>query len=182
MVIESQMKLGVGDSAPDFKLKGIDGGMHSLKDLAGPEGAMIVFMCNHCPYVKARLGAIKALYEKFKGNVPVVGINSNDLEYPGEGFENMKAFSSEMGIDFAYLIDDTQQVAKSYGATCTPDPFLFDKEMKLVYHGRINDALTLDDEPTENIMEDNITKLLNGENVEEHFLPSMGCSIKWKTL
>ena len=92
----------------------------------------------------------------------------------------MKKFAVERGIKFPYLIDDTQEVAKTYGATCTPDPFLFNKERKLVFHGRIDNALTLDERPTEQIMENNIQKILKGEKIEKGFEPSMGCSIKWK--
>ncbi|MBI2084220.1 MAG: thioredoxin family protein [Candidatus Aenigmarchaeota archaeon] len=180
MAMESQAKLKTGDKAPGFSLKGVDGKNYSSSDFSDSEGLLVVFMCNHCPYVKARLDAIIGLQNKFGGKVSIVGINSNDPNYEGEGFENMEKFAKERGINFPYLFDETQEVAKSYGATCTPDPFLFDKSMKLVYHGRINDALTLDGEPKEDIMEDNMNKLLKGEEIAEDFLPSMGCSIKWR--
>jgi len=91
----------------------------------------------------------------------------------------MKIFSKERSIQFAYLLDETQEVAKEYGATCTPDPFLFDRNQKLVFHGRIDDALEPGQEVTENTIDENIAKLLSGEEISEELKPSMGCSIKW---
>jgi peroxiredoxin len=110
----------------------------------------------------------------------VVGINSNDPNYDGEGFDKMVTFSKENTLNFPYLIDDTQNIAKAYGAVCTPDPFLFDSELKLVFHGRINDALEPDMHPKVQVMENNVKKILNGEKIEKPFDPSVGCSIKWK--
>jgi hypothetical protein len=111
-----------------------------------------------------------------------VGVNSNDTAYQGEGFENMKIFASNYGLNFPYLIDDSQITAKQYGAICTPDPFLFDSERRLVFHGRINDAVEPDMTPNVPIMENNIKKILNKENLDKDFDPSIGCSIKWKML
>jgi len=137
---QSFQKLNNGDKAPDFSLQGTDGKTYSLADFKDKESLLIVFMCNHCPYVKAKIGAIVQLHEKYKDKVAVVGINSNDPGYEGEGMENMKGFARERNIGFPYLFDDTQKVARAYGATCTPDPFLFDKEQKLVFHGRKKSA------------------------------------------
>ena len=109
----------------------------------------------------------------------MIGINSNDPAYPGEGMENMKAFAKERGIEFPYVLDDTQEAAKAYGATCTPDPFLFDRERKLVFHGRINDEMEPGDPVSENTMADTVEKLIRGEEIGDEFKPSMGCSIKW---
>jgi len=177
---ESQMKLNPGDKAPDFSLEGIDGKTYSLADFSGKEGLLVIFMCNHCPYVKAKVEDLNRLHEKFGDKVAIVGINSNDPDFPGEGMENMKQFAKERNIQFAYLLDDSQEVAKAYGAVCTPDPFLFDKDMKLLFHGRINDALQPDDTATEQTMEINLQKMLDGEEIDKDFKPSMGCSIKWK--
>ena len=177
---ESQIKLNAGDKAPDFQLKGVDEKTYSLGDFEGVEGFLIIFMCNHCPYVKAKIDDLNALYEKFNNKIAIIGINSNDPEYPGEGMEHMKEFAQERNIKFTYVLDDTQEVAKSYGATCTPDPFLFDKDKKLVFHGRINDAMEPDDTSSENTMELNIEKMLQGESIDPSFNPSRGCSIKWK--
>lgn len=180
VLTESQRKLNPGDKAPDFRLESIDGKTYSLDEFSDSGGFLVIFMCNHCPYVQAKIDSIVKLHEKFRDKIAVIGINSNDPEYPGEGMENMKKFAAERGIHFLYLLDDTQEVAKAYGATCTPDPFLFDKERKLVFHGTIDNALTLDEKPTEQTMENNIQKILKGEKVEKGFEPSMGCSIKWK--
>ncbi|MEE8132883.1 MAG: redoxin domain-containing protein, partial [Nitrososphaerales archaeon] len=111
----------------------------------------------------------------------VVGINSNDPDYEGEGFENMIRFAKERNMNFPYLLDETQNVAKAYGAVCTPDPFLLDSSKKLVFHGRINDAMEPDDKFRTPTMAINIRKLLDGEKIEKTFDPSLGCSIKWKT-
>lgn len=175
----SQMKLKIGANAPDFCLKGIDGKTYSLKEFSF-KPALLIFMCNHCPYVQAKIGAIIKLAEKFSGKIHVVGINSN-AGYPGDDFEDMKDFASEKGINFPYLFDETQDVAKAYGAVCTPDPFLLDSSRKLVFHGRIDDALEPGAKAREHTMESNITKLLDGDRIDRAFEPSMGCSIKWKS-
>jgi len=181
VLLESQIKLKTGDQAPDFDLMGIDDKKHSLNDYKDYDGLLVVFICNHCPYVKAKVEALKEIHEKFNGKVPLVGINSNDsTNYPDDSFENMKKIAGEKGIKFDYLVDDSQEIAKKYGATCTPDPFLFDKDRKLVFHGRIDNAMNLDDSVTEKTMIDNMEKLLANEKIRKDFDPSIGCSIKWK--
>lgn len=176
----SSQTLQAGQKAPDFSLKGIDDKKYSLQNF-NAKALLIVFMCNHCPYVHARLGDIIVLQEKFKGSLRVVGINSNDANYEGEGFENMVRFAKERKMNFPYLFDETQNVARAYGAVCTPDPFLFDAGKKLVFHGRINDAMEPEQKPKTQVMEINVRKLLNGEKIEKTFDPSIGCSIKWKS-
>ena len=181
VLLESKITLKTGDSAPDFSLKGIDDEIHSLESYAKNKGLLVIFMCNHCPYVKAKIDAIKQIHEKFNENIAVVGINSNDsIEYPDDSFENMKKIANEEGIKFDYLVDDKQDVAKRYGAVCTPDPFLFDEDRKLIFHGRIDNAMNPDATATENIMQNNLKKFLAGEKIEKDFDPSIGCSIKWK--
>ena len=181
VLLESKITLKTGDGAPDFSLKGIDDEIHSLESYAKNKGLLVIFMCNHCPYVKAKIDAIKQIHEKFNENIAVVGINSNDsTEYPDDSFENMKKIANENGMKFDYLVDDKQDVAKRYGAVCTPDPFLFDSEKKLVFHGRIDDAMNPDAEVTEKVMVNNIEKFLDGQKIEKEFDPSIGCSIKWK--
>ena len=175
----SPQMLKTGSRAPDFKLKGVDGKTHSLQDYKG-RATLVVFICNHCPYVKARIGDIVALQGKFKpSELQVVGINSNDPNYKDEGFDNMVTFAKDYKLNFPYLIDDSQDVARSYGAVCTPDPFLF-VDGKLAFHGRINDALEPEASPTVPVMENNVRQLLKGERLEKDFDPSIGCSIKWK--
>ena len=181
VLLESKITLKTGDSAPDFSLKGIDDEIHSLESYAKNKGLLVIFMCNHCPYVKAKVDAIKQIHEKFNENIAVVGINSNDsIEYPDDSFENMKKIANENDMKFDYLVDDKQDVAKRYGAVCTPDPFLFDEDRKLIFHGRIDNAMNPDATATENIMQNNLKKFLAGEKIEKDFDPSIGCSIKWK--
>ena len=181
VLLESKITLKTGDSAPDFSLKGIDDQIHSLGSYAQSKGLLIIFMCNHCPYVKAKIDAIKQIHEKFNENIALVGINSNDsTEYPDDSFESMKKVANEKGMKFDYLVDDKQDVAKRYGAVCTPDPFLFDEDRKLIFHGRIDNAMNPDATATENIMQNNLKKFLTGEKIEKDFDPSIGCSIKWK--
>ena len=180
VLLESEGSLKTGDIAPDFSLKGVDDKIHSLNDYT-QKGLLVIFMCNHCPYVKAKIEAIKEIHEKFKGQISLVGINSNDSEkYPDDSFDSMKTVVDEKGIAFDYLVDETQEIAKKYGAVCTPDPFLFDSNRKLVFHGRIDDAMNPDVIAKERVMINNIEKFLNGEKIEKDFDPSIGCSIKWK--
>ena len=181
VLLESQIKLHTGDQAPDFELMGIDDAKHSLNDYANYDALLVIFMCNHCPYVKAKVEAIKELHEKFGDKVAIVGINSNDaVKYPDDSFDAMKSVAAEKGMKFDYLVDETQEVAKRYGAMCTPDPFLFNKDRKLVFHGRIDNAMKPDDTATEKTMINNISTLLDGQKIEKDFDPSIGCSIKWK--
>ncbi|NMJ86640.1 MAG: thioredoxin family protein [Thaumarchaeota archaeon] len=175
----SSQTLQAGQKAPNFNLKGVDGKVYSLNDFNN-DLLLVVFICNHCPYVHARLDDIIALQEKYKDNLCVVGINSNDSNYEGEGFENMVKYTKERKMNFPYLIDETQNIARAYGAVCTPDPFLFDSDKKLVFHGRINEAVEPEQTPKTPVMEINIKKVLNGESIEKIFDPSIGCSIKWK--
>ena len=178
--MESVISLKTGDKAPEFNLKGIDDKMHTLNDYS-KKGLLVIFMCNHCPFVKAKIDAIKELYEKFNDDVAIVGINSNDsIKYPDDDFESMKAVAKEKDLQIDYLVDETQEIAKKYGAVCTPDPFLFDSEKKLIFHGRIDDAMNPEAEVSEKVMINNIEKLLNGLEIEKDFDPSIGCSIKWK--
>ena len=126
-----------GDSAPDFELLGTDDKKYTLDSFRSYDALLVIFMCNHCPYVKAKVDAINEVQNKFKGKLAVVGINSNDaVAYPDDSFESMKEFAKQRGILFWYLVDETQQIAKKYGAVCTPDPFLFNKERKLVFQDR----------------------------------------------
>jgi len=172
-------KLKKGDLAPDFKLKATDGKTYSLDDFKA-KALLIIFMCNHCPYVKPKFKDFIALQNKFKDDLIVIGINANDAEnYPEDSFEKMQEYYENEGFNFYYIQDETQEVAQAYGAVCTPDPFLFDKDRKLVYHGRINNAHGPDQEPTTKDMEDAITAVLEGKEPSKE-QPSMGCSIKWK--
>jgi len=181
VLLESQVKLKTGSIAPNFELLGIDDKKHVLEDYNNYKGILVIFMCNHCPYVKAKMDALNELYEKFGNKIAIIGINSNDSkDYPEDSFEAMKETAKEKGFKFDYLVDETQEIAKKYGAMCTPDPFLFNSQKQLVFHGRIDNAMKPDDIATEKTMIDNIQKLLSGEKIENDFEPSIGCSIKWK--
>ena len=181
VLLESEVSLKTGDSAPDFELLGIDNKNHSLNEYKEFKGLLVIFMCNHCPYVKAKIKAIKEIHKKFSDQIALVGINSNDsIKYPDDSFESMKAVAKDKQIEFDYLVDETQEIAKKYGAVCTPDPFLFDSERKLVFHGRIDDAMNPETTATQKVMIENIEKFLNGQKIEKEFDPSIGCSIKWK--
>lgn len=167
--------------APSFTLKGVDGKTHSLSDYKS-KATLIIFMCNHCPFVKGRIGEIVELQSKFNpSELQVIGINSNDPNYEDEGFDNMVKFAKQYDINFPYLIDDSQDVARAYGAVCTPDPFLFDTDGKLVFHGRINDAMEPEAKPKTAVMENNVRAILSGNKIGKDFDPSIGCSIKWKS-
>ena len=181
VLLESEVSLKTGDVAPNFELIGTDDQKHSLDGYEDYKGLLVIFMCNHCPYVKAKIEAIKEIHEKFNDSIALIGINSNDsIKYPDDSFESMKQVVEEKGIKFDYLIDGNQEIAKKYGAVCTPDPFLFDQNRKLIFHGRIDDAMNPEATATEKTMILNIEKFLNGDTIEKDFEPSIGCSIKWK--
>jgi peroxiredoxin len=173
-----------GDSAPDFELPGADGETYTLDDFDDYDALLVVFTCNHCPYAKAKFEPLNALANDF-ADLAVVGINPNDEEeYPDDSFERMQELVDDGTIQYdAYLRDESQDVAEAYGAVCTPDPYLFENDggaFSLVYHGRLDDALNPDDEPTRDEMREHVETLLAGEPVDDEFRPSRGCSIKWR--
>jgi peroxiredoxin len=177
---ESSNTLKTGQLAPQFRLRGTDGNTYSLENFSESKTLLVVFICNHCPYVKARIGDLVQLRSKLSTDeLTIVGINSNDPNYENEGYDNMIKFGRQYKLNFPYLIDESQTIAKSYGAVCTPDPFLFDDTRRLVYHGRINDAVDPQMSPKIPILEDNVKRLLSGNVIEKDFFPSIGCSIKW---
>ena len=172
-----------GSKAPEFSLKGIDEKKHSLKEFKGKKTLLAVFMCNHCPYVKPKVSKLNELQKKYSSKgLQIIGINSNDTEkYPDDSFEKMKEFAEEKKINFPYLIDETQETAKNYGAACTPDPFLFNEKLELVYHGRIDDAHGESHEKAKtNELEEAVKQLLEGKKITVETLPSAGCNVKWK--
>ncbi|WP_323192349.1 thioredoxin family protein [Halostella sp. PRR32] len=184
VLLESDSELEPGDEAPAFELPGVDGGTYSPDSFDGCEALLVVFTCNHCPYAQAKFGLLNELAAEYD-EVAVVGINSNDAEeYPEDSFDAMREFVDDGRIDYdAYLRDESQEVAKAYGAVCTPDPFLFEREggsFRLTYHGRLDDALNPDDEPTRFHVREAIDAVLAGDDVEIEWQPSQGCSIKWK--
>ncbi|MDH4133543.1 MAG: thioredoxin family protein [Gammaproteobacteria bacterium] len=171
-----------GKPAPGFTLPGTDGKIHRLENLAGPNGLLVMFICNHCPYVKAiRDRLIRDARELRTLGVNTVAIMSNDpSDYPEDSFENMKATAVEHAFPFPYLYDETQEVAKTFGAVCTPDFFGYNKGLQLQYRGRLDESRK---EPVPNAKRDLFEAMkqvaLTGEGPREQ-IPSMGCSIKWK--
>jgi len=179
----------VGDTATDFKLKNIDGRMISMADYKDAKGFVVIFSCNHCPFVIASEDRMVALDKKFSAlGYPVIAINSNDpAAYPDDSFDKMKERAKEKGFTFPYLVDETQDIAKRYGATKTPDVFILNKEKangveKLIvrYTGSIDNSVKDASIVTETYAVDAINALLKGEKVSVEATKSIGCSIKWK--
>jgi peroxiredoxin len=172
-----------GWKAPDFRLKGVDGKTRTLSDIRGPNGTLIMFICNHCPYVKAAVDRIVRDANELEAlGVRSAAICCNDaLQYPEDSFENMKVFADAHGFRFPYLHDDTQEVARAYGAVCTPDLFGFNGRLELQYRGRV-DAGRRDPPPPgarRELYEAMKQVAETGQGPREQF-PSVGCSIKWK--
>ncbi len=170
-----------GSPAPPFTLLGTDGAFHALDDIKGRNATLIIFMCNHCPYVIPKIKEIKRIAHDYKGNgLVVIGINPNDSEtYPEDSYEQMQDYFDHWGIEFYYLYDESQETAQDYGAVCTPDPFLFDAELKLIFHSRIDD--THGKEEGRHELHEAIGEFLEKGTITTKEQPSKGCSIKWRT-
>jgi peroxiredoxin len=167
---------------PDFALPAVDGKTYSLADFRKAEVLAVMFICNHCPYVKAVEDRLIALGNYFK-NKPVqfVAICANDAEgYPDDSFENLKKRWAEKKYPFPYLHDEEQTVAKNFGAVCTPDFFVFDKNRRLQYRGRLDDSWKEPAKVTKEELKGAIETMLNNKPVPKEQNPSMGCSIKWR--
>jgi peroxiredoxin len=182
-LLESTMP-PLGTPIHDFSLEGVDSKTHSLRNYSEKEIIVIIFMCNHCPYVKAVLKRIIELQNEFiDRGVQFIGINPNDAtRYPDDSLENMKISAKENDFSFPYLIDPSQEVAKSYGAVCTPDLYVYGKNRKLVYRGRIDDNWKDSEKVTQQDLKLALKNILSGEVITNKQIPSMGCSIKWKTI
>jgi len=181
-VATSTFELRFGDNAPGFELPDAWGKKHSLRDVAGKEGTIVVFACNHCPFVIHLAKELGELAKEISAmGVNTVVINSNDLEkFPQDGPAPMRRFAEENGWDFPYLIDETQMIAKSYGAACTPDFFLFNAEGRLAYAGQFDGTRPSSGEKaTGDDLRAAVGKMLTGEAPKKG-IPSSGCSIKWK--
>jgi peroxiredoxin len=172
----------IGWEARDFHLQGIDGKTYSLADIRGPKGALVVFVCNHCPYVKLSINRIVAEANALREiGIGTIAIMPNDTEtYSEDSFDNMKAFAARHRFTFPYVIDTIQEVARAYDAQCTPDFFGFNAQGELQYRGRL-DASRMT--PVANASRDLFEAMKQiaetGHGPREQF-PSMGCSIKWK--
>jgi len=173
----------LGTVAPDFKLPDTSGLSWSLKSCAGDAGTLVMFICNHCPYVLHIKGALSALARKYQDlGIGIVAINANDVKkYPDDHPDKMKLFAQENAFSFPYLFDETQSVAKAYRAACTPDFFLYDRHFKLVYRGQFDDSRPGNDKPvTGHDLSAACDSLLAGRRISDQQIPSIGCNIKWK--
>lgn len=174
----------VGKTAPDFKLLGTDGRWHTRDSASGPNGLLIMFICNHCPYVKAiRHRIIRDTIELLDFGIGSIAIMSNDpSSYPEDSWDSMQKISSEFNFPFPYVLDDTQSVARSYGAVCTPDFFGFNRNLQLQYRGRLDSSgktPATPDSPRELFTA--MVQIAQTGIGPDTQTPSIGCSIKWSS-
>lgn len=183
MVRTASTMLPLGTTAPDFSLPECGGDTISLHDVSGGKGLLVIFMCNHCPYVKHVADQLKSLSDEYMAKgVKVIGISSNDAEkYPDDSPEAMAKEKSDRGYAFPYVTDADQSVAQAYAAACTPDFYLFDAENKLVYRGQMDSSRPKTDIPvTGTDLRAAMDAVLAGDAPSEQQTPSIGCNIKWK--
>jgi len=184
VLLESDSELSQGDEAPDFELPAASGGTKALSEFADSDALLIVFTCNHCPYAEAKVDELNHLATAYDG-LAVVGINPNDAtEQPDDSFERMEERVAAGEIEFTYLRDESQAVARRYGAVCTPDPFLFERDgdsFRLALHSRIDDAMSPSEEPERYEMREATEAILADDDIPFEATPSQGCSIKWTT-
>jgi peroxiredoxin len=184
MALTPSTMLALGTAAPDFKLPDTNGKIVSLADFNSAPALVVLFICNHCPYVKhIRAGLAQMARDYQARGAAVVAISSNDVEnYPADSPEKMKEEAKSAGYIFPYLYDETQAVAKAYQAACTPDIFLFDKNRKLAYRGQFDDSRPGNGRPvTGKDLRAALDAVLAGRPAPEPQIPSVGCNIKWKS-
>jgi peroxiredoxin len=175
--------LPLGTQAPDFELLDCDGKSWRLADFAEADGLLVMFICNHCPFVVHVREELARLADEYNArDIAVVGIMSNDYAaYPDDAPAKMRLEVAEQGYHFPYLVDEDQSVAKAYQAACTPDFFLFDRERKLVYRGQLDGSRPGNDVPVNGAdLRRALDALLVGRGAVEQQVPSIGCNIKWK--
>ena len=172
----------VGDVAQDFNLKNVNGKLVSLSGIKNAKGYIVVFTCNHCPYAQAYEQRIIDLHKKYAAKgYPVVAISSNDKDIvPADSFENMKKLAKKKKYPFSYLYDESQEVAKAFGATRTPHVYVLDKDRKVRYIGAIDDNSEVPTQVKEKYVENAVGALLNGQDVAVKETKAIGCGIKWK--
>jgi peroxiredoxin len=183
-VAASAFGLNIGDKAPStsVKMKGVDGREVSIADVAGKEGTLVIFSCNHCPFVKAWQGRIASVGNAAEGKgVGVIVINSNDpADYPEDSYAEMQKRAQELGFKFPYVVDATSDVARSFGATRTPEAFLFDKDGKLVYHGAIDDSQNAT-QVEKHFLQDAVDAVVANKDIATKETKFVGCGIKFRT-
>jgi peroxiredoxin len=173
----------IGTPAPGFTLTNVDGRLVGLDDFKDKPALLVIFMCNHCPFVKhVADGLTRLAMDYMPKGVAIVGINSNDAAtHPQDSPEQMVHEAEARGYPFPYLYDETQEVAQAYGAACTPDFFLYDKQRKLVYRGQFDASRPGNNVPvTGNDLRAALDALLAGKSLPEKHIPSIGCNIKWR--
>jgi peroxiredoxin len=184
MVLTPSSMLALGTPAPEFSLPDTEGARVALRDFKSARALLVMFICNHCPYVKHVRQGLQAMASDLQAKgVAVVAINSNDVAaYPDDAPDKMKAEKRDAGYTFPYLFDETQAVARTYRATCTPDFFLFGPERRLLYRGQMDDSRPGNGRPvTGRDLRDAADAVLAGRPVTDDQRPSMGCNIKWKS-
>ncbi len=182
MVALQTPKTNKGWKAIDFNLKGIDGQNYSLAQVAGKNGLLVMFICNHCPFVKAIIDKLVIDANTLqKAGIGVVAINANDAaNYPEDSFDHMISFAKAHKFSFPYLHDDTQSIAKKYDAVCTPDFFGFDKNLELQYRGRFDESGMKQLDTSKHELLEAMQEVAQKGKFAGHAMPSIGCSIKWK--
>jgi peroxiredoxin len=183
MALTPSTMLELGTNVPDFSLPATDGTTVSSADLAGASGVLVMFICNHCPFVKHIRGGLAQFGKDYQGSgLKIVAINSNDTDtHPDDSPENMKAEVAEQGYVFPYLCDADQSVAKKFKAACTPDLFLFDASGTLAYRGQFDGSRPGNDVPvTGKDMRVAVDAVLRGDAIGGDQIPSVGCNIKWR--
>lgn len=181
MVLLESITIPIGTKMPEFSLKDPQGKQYKGSDLCGERGLLVVFTCNHCPYAMAvwpRLIKISQYAKEMKINTVAINPNINP-KYPDDAPDKMILKAKELRINFPYLVDDTQKIAKSFKAQCTPDIYLFNKKHELVYHGRIDDNWKDESKVTREELKEALNNLAVGLPINPAQRPSMGCSIKW---
>ncbi len=171
-----------GWKAVDFELEGVDGKTYRLQDVRGANGTLVMFICNHCPYVRSVIDRIvRDVNDLMAEGIGAIAIMPNDTDnYPEDSFDNMKDFAARNHFTFPYVIDPTQQVARAYDAVCTPDFFGFNKDLELQYRGRLDESRTTPVEgATRELYEAMLQVARTGKGPEQQ-ISSMGCSIKWR--
>jgi peroxiredoxin len=175
-------KFPIGSTLPKFSLPNIDGNNIGSDYLMKGKGSVVVFSCNHCPYVKGSDLALSEIASRFQERgIKFVAISSNDAaQYPDDSFEKMKVKAQEMKLPFPYLYDETQEVAKLFDAACTPECYVFDETQTLVFHGTINNSPRFPNEVKDHFLANALEQLLAGQKPNPSFVHPIGCSIKWK--
>ena len=175
-------KFPLGSKLPSFDLPNVDGQKIGANYFKGSKAGLVVFTCNHCPYVKGSEEMLISIIRKFEGQgLKTLAINSNDAaQYPDDSFANMQAKSRSMKLPYPYLHDESQQVAKLFDAACTPEFYLFDANQNLVYHGTINDSPRDPAKVSKDFLSTALAQVLQGQAANPSYTHALGCSIKWR--